>query len=54
MAVVAVLPSSPGCIGDLDGQCPMSQVFDVFAAAEGVAGFDQAADIVVAVARFSA
>ncbi|MFT2189218.1 hypothetical protein, partial [Pseudomonas putida] len=38
----------------LDGQCPMSQVFDVFAAAEGVAGFDQAADIVVAVARFSA
>ncbi len=53
VAVVAVLPSSPGCIGDLDGQCPMSQVFDVFAAVQGIAGFDQGADIVVAVARCS-
>jgi hypothetical protein len=31
----------------------MSQVFDVFAAAEGIAGFDQAADIIVAVAPFA-
>jgi len=53
VVVVAVLPSPPACIGELDRQCPMSQVFDVFAAAEGIAGFDQATDIVVAVAPFA-
>lgn len=51
--VVAVLLSSPGCIGNLDRQCPGSQVFDVLAAAEGIAGFNQATDIVVAVAPFA-
>ncbi|MNE74619.1 hypothetical protein D3C80_1707090 [compost metagenome] len=54
MAVVAIMLHAPSAIGNLNGERPVPQVFDVLTAAQGVTGFDQTTDIVIAVTPFTA